>query len=965
MKTLRKSRPFVAVFAVATTASLASALAVAACGTGDPAPPAPIIDAPRNDGTFLEHELVKTPGLRLHLASTVLLELESPDQVTVDDTGKAGDDVVPYTVGEAETLEVCLGEKRDGLAGVELVRADGKSVLALAAGAPDGCASVTLEPGDYDLRVTHDASTGPEAAKNVFVHAATPLQSTACSADSRRIDPGDFPDSTWHVVDLGSENVPRPAGRVSTNGRGPLVVEAYKNKEVDPSRGLQFGAGAPPREITRAGDPSLVLGNENGLLALRPRADSHERWHLIARPSPSPWSFFVLNDSQDGAGVLSFYLPTAVDGAGVGAINATNFAARPVFPVTFAARRAPADRVGELKVGEVALFDTCGFGGTAWVINESNASGPVLGLPGLEGGPKSIKVGCDTYLRTWSGPIPMNVKEVQNDVPCDPTNSFENVVVRRRSSLVVDVDACTGCSFRGKDLSGKNLSRVQFISADFTDAKLVDVQAPGLWLLYSNLTRTDFTGAVIDGMKVSGIPKVLATESIWRGASCRVCELGSVDFTKADLSGAVFDAATFGSSVFDRTNLDGASFAAASFTSTDFLNIDLRNVKWGGPPNFLPYPGEKLSEKPCDEDPPLLRLPRLSGSTLRPSQLPPSFWRRANLDGATIDGSGDDPVATTIDGADLCGLRASGTNFRNVSFRSTQFDRSALVRASFVNLDLRDSSFKGALASGASFIYSDLSGVDLTDFIGDAYADGAGGSGGAFLSTNFKGTTFAPRSLLRARLRRGVFREATVRLPPPADRALLEIGDAVFALADLSGSNMVNLTARGGDFSGATFLGVDLTGADLSSTQTQHADFSNATFCGATFGGTKMDDARSLGGALLPMTTTQVVDRATKVATPCSAIQLGGAPTREAAIGTARVAFCPNDRAPSSVAGCQGAEFDVDATVSGSRLVCPGPDDAGVAPTRLRACRACASDCDCSSLLCTNGRCSYCADGGT
>jgi uncharacterized protein YjbI with pentapeptide repeats len=963
MTILFKSRPFITMLAATATAGTAAVLGVAACSDDvGGASPASVIDAPKNEETFIERELAASPNLRVRLGNTVFLDLEGADQTATEDTGNPGEDVVPYTVGEGESIDVCLGEKRDGLAAIELVRADGKSVLSLAAGAPNRCASASLEPGDYDLHVKHDASTGVDAVKSVFLHAGAPLQANgSCSADSRRIDPGDFPDSVWHIVDPGSESLPRPRGRISANGRGPVVVEAYKNQEADPSRGLQFAAGAPPRVIHRAGDPSLVLGNENGLLSLRPVADSRATWHLIGRPSP--WSFFVLDDSPDSAGVLSFYLPTAVDGAGVGAINATNAANRPLFPVTFAARRVPADRVGELKVGEVALFDTCNFGGTAWVINDSNASGPVLALPGLAGGPKSIKVGCETYLRTWSGPIPINTQEVQSDVACNPTNSFENVQVKRRSSVVVDVESCASCSFRNKDLSGKNLSRVQFINADFTDAKLVNANATGASFLYSNLTRVDFTGAMLDGMTGSGIPKVLATGSIWRGASCRACELGTFDFTNADLSGAVFDAASLSSCVFDRTNLDGTSFAAAAFRSTALLNIDLRNVKFGGPPNFLPYPGENLSERPCDEAPPNLRVPRLSGSTFRPSQIPPAFWRRANLDGAIIDATGDDPAATAIDNADLCGLRASGTTFRGVSFRNTRFDRSLLVRASFVNLDLRDSSFKDAIGSGATFIYSDLGGIDLTDFIGDAYADDVGG--GAFLSTNFKGTTFAPKSMLRARLRRAFFREATVRLPAPAARALLELDDAVFVGADLSGSNMTNLTARGGDFSSATFLGVDLTGADLSSSQTQHSDFSSATFCGATFGGTKMDDARSLSGALLPIAPTDVVDRATKTTTPCSPVKLGGAPTREAAISTARVPICPNDRAPTSSAGCAGADFNVDSTVSGSRLVCPGPDDAGVAPTRLRACRACASDCDCASLLCAGGKCSYCAAGGT
>ncbi len=935
-----------------TCASIAvSVLTAAACGQDGTEVRPPTSTPPSSHHAFLERELARDPHLRARLSSTIVLDLEPPHATVPEheDTGVRGVDVVPYAIDAAQRVHFCLGEKADAIGSVELVASDGTKVMTLRPSDPAArCVPADVTPGEYRLEISHAGSTDDATPKLLFVHAALESSASGCSPASQRMDPGDFPDSVWHVVDgNGARIAATPSG---------LRYEPNKAGAADPSRGVSFVAGDPPRRIGRADSGFLAV--DGGFVVSRTDGDA---WHLVS--TAKPWSFFVMTEPP-GSTTFAWYAPRTFDADGTAALPATSLTGGSILPVTFAARRAPADRVGELKAGEVALFSECNFQGIAWVVNEANAFPSILSLPGLEQGPKSVKLGCDASLLTWAGPIPFMPTTFDADVACDPPGSFESARVRRRTTVVVDIDQCVGCDLSNKDLSGKNLDGAQLILTDLSNANLSGASAKRMSCSQCTFTGTDLSGATLDGATFTGVPRSSMQGSIWRETSCVGCQLSYLDLSGADMTRARLDGTRLMRVDLDRANLDGTRLVGVTFIEAALTNMDLRNADFGAAPDFQPYPGDTIAASPCTDPPTDARLSTLLGSTFRPSQIPPAVWRNVVLDGATIDATGGSAEEADLDEADLCGLRASRTSFVGLSIRNARFDRSRLDRASLVNLDLRGTSFKGATITGASFVYSDMRDVDFERVTGDGWVDdpSSGSGSGLYLSTNFKGTLFAPKSLVNARLGRANFSSATVLFPPAPLRAGLQITDATFAGADLSGSDMSGIVAPGGDFSNVTFLGVDLTSAQLGSSESQPSTFAGATFCGATLGGTVFDGARSLSGALFPTSTTQVIDRSTKDATVCSPVKIAGDGPITSAVSTKNVPICPNDRAPTSSEGCTDADFVVDPTISGSRLVCPGPDEHGVMPTRLRACRPCTSDCDCSSLLCTRGVCSYCAE---
>lgn len=169
--------------------------------------------------------------------------------------------------------------------------------------------------------------------------------------------------------------------------------------------------------------------------------------------------------------------------------------------------------------------------------------------------------------------------------------------------------SCTDCSLMGSNMSGWNISKLNYPGADLTAANLQRVhghhanfksaQATG-----ADLRLGDFTGAIFEQATLTGARMQHATfnsanmggalltganlsdgkfiGAVLSDAKLQASTVHNADFSAATLSGASLSAADLTGSVFDNAVLQDADLTGANLTDVSFRDVRLSGAKLDG-----------------------------------------------------------------------------------------------------------------------------------------------------------------------------------------------------------------------------------------------------------------------------------------------------------------------------------------------------------------------------------------------
>lgn len=420
-----------------------------------------------------------------------------------------------------------------------------------------------------------------------------------------------------------------------------------------------------------------------------------------------------------------------------------------------------------------------------------------------------------------------------------------------------------GARLVGADLSGADLSNLDLSRADLSDADLSAADLTGAGLLHTDLTRTDLSGAVLTGVASGGIlgnpaalppPWVLVRGALLGpGANLPWASLNGADLSGLDLSGVNFDDADLAGSDLRGTNLTGASLRRTNLTGTDLTGADLTRVR-----------SRTIVGVPASVS------------------LPWAF-RNGALVGPTVDIERVD-----LSDADLSGLDLTGANLTRAFMDRTNIAGTDLTGATLVELVSRNLSgvpeaLPGSwvLVSGhligptAQVLNADLSGVDLSALdLTEVNFGGTDLSGASLAGTKLTGATMYRTNLGGADLTGADLGYADLTVAN-LDLAFLTQADltgaslyyagmnfvtapgATFDGADLREARMVSANLAGAGFRGsdlqraalgfANLMTADLTDADLTGVDLTSGSLHFATMQGTLLSNAKLDGVQSSG----------------------------------------------------------------------------------------------------------------------
>ena len=357
------------------------------------------------------------------------------------------------------------------------------------------------------------------------------------------------------------------------------------------------------------------------------------------------------------------------------------------------------------------------------------------------------------------------------------------------------------------------------------------------------------------------------------------------DVTGATLTGLTltgnFDGWNFKGANLTDANLNGIGVSGADFSGADLRGAQVTSLQFTVPPTFAhAHIGAVNGSAPCTtftstnlvnahlsdltaDMAGCATIPLLPGSTA-PLEL---IHDLTVADGATVDYSGANFLATGADYAALAGADLNGINLGGTQ---------ALPGASFLGFpaDFEGTTFNGASLTGTSFQLADLANAQFESVVAPR---------ANFDDANLNGATFAQGQAPNAsvtNLEGATFNEA-------------DVSGASFQSADLTNAQFNNALADGTDFNsveaadvgfqgahiydGATFAGarslfeadfddaalgvdtgnpgLDLTGVNLKDAKFDHAQCVACNFTSADLSGVRFDDAYLPGAQLKSVET--------------------------------------------------------------------------------------------------------------
>ncbi|MCA9605055.1 MAG: DUF2169 domain-containing protein [Myxococcales bacterium] len=294
--------------------------------------------------------------------------------------------------------------------------------------------------------------------------------------------------------------------------------------------------------------------------------------------------------------------------------------------------------------------------------------------------------------------------------------------------------AAAGGSFRERDLTGADLSKLTLEKVDFTRALMESVQ----------LRRANLAGAVLEGVVLAHAD---LTEANLAGANLRGANLGGAKLVGANLAGADLTDATLFATDLENATLEGATLAASLLHETSFKRATLRGLQLERAIlNEVDLQGADLTGArivECVFHHVDLRKANLGGADLSGATFlecaleeasfvnarmekatcvgPTSVWRGADFKGAHLVGTnlrgldltGADFSGANLDKADLSEAILEGVRFYRAVARESLWIRSRLRNAQMVSANLMNAILQKADIRGVDFRGANLYGADF------------------------------------------------------------------------------------------------------------------------------------------------------------------------------------------------------------------------------------------------------------
>jgi len=192
------------------------------------------------------------------------------------------------------------------------------------------------------------------------------------------------------------------------------------------------------------------------------------------------------------------------------------------------------------------------------------------------------------------------------------------------------------------------------------------------------------------GEDAAARPEPVSLAGAWLvGADLSGLDLSGYDLAGADLSRARLDGAKLA-----RARLQGATLFETDLTGAELMAADLRGAR------LESCEAERAGFGHCDLREASLFAANLSGASLTGAKLGEADARAVNLRGARVREAnleGADLTGATLAESDLRDCDVTDATFRDADFRGAQLrNLKGYARASWVGVDIRDTSFNGA-----------------------------------------------------------------------------------------------------------------------------------------------------------------------------------------------------------------------------------------------------------------------------
>lgn len=671
----------------------------------------------------------------------------------------------------------------------------GKLVYSHKANEP--CNTVTLQPGTYEVTVTHDSRQVGGAPIKAFFHLSE--RSKTFGTDPFGDDPIAFGRPEFMAFKGPNDGIVSDA--LSTLPPLPLISGG---DEVDLGAVFRLGWGQ-----FRRGTPFLTLTDGNSkpiiyqTLNTNPRCGVDRRLFL-ERIDPNQACTFgtaPLTPNDHGNGQFDFWNKTIGGPINLSAVNELfiqQIGRVPGQTMTllykgFNCTSAPCTAENlTLQEGEVAFFGQCNFKGPAVVFSADTPdlrifdapakTDPILGVNPATA--LSVRVGPNTLMPIYQQPnYAGDPIQVGADTPClsdvavDTVASFKII---NRDNYIASSKGCAQCVLNGVNFDGENFAGYNFVETLLSGA---------------SLQGTNFQSANLN-------KAVLQTITVDATTNFTSSNLSCTSFTGADLTGAQFGSNQFATDGSCVTNLEKATVEYSQFDTSLWRYLDLSSSTMSNVPEMLSskekpldisgavlshvtwlqgiqldsvnlgcYPSQPGQTGVCPTENGTAQCSRLNGIELTRTSLVGACLQEANLQGAelsfsNLDGSnmqrvqmfaeaGGSPATlrgafmrnVKLDGSNLSGVLATNANFystgasaQNLVAPNINFANAYLAGADFTGSDtnLKESVWTNAVLVGTKFGQADLSGDPnnrtVTSFEG-AYMQGTGFSGSQALDT--------------------------------------------------------------------------------------------------------------------------------------------------------------------------------------------------------------------------------------
>ena len=547
------------------------------------------------------------------------------------------------------------------------------------------CARIELPSGTYQLSLTHDGRVITGASRVAFVQAGPP--SPGLVDNEGRPAPG-----WWALRPDPTLDPERRPGRLTLGPTEPAtgtrpVIADFASKQIDDASLFDFqdvhrplvkastlpldlvkGVSSPYFTLLADADPSRTQTFFRDTAPLQVTDLGGYRAQLgVVRPDGQTANVFLANTPASATTVtLNYDQPRPDPG--------------PPVPVEVLFRFFPdGTQIGELKEGEIAVFQECNYRGKAAVFagripNLSELSSAVVTL---DKSAASVRLGNNTGVILHTGLVYTGTRQiVEVDTPClDATpiksNTTTSLEVRLLApAILLSTRSCVGCRLVGADLSDYDLSGVNLSGSDLTRANLTG----------TGLRNATLTNATLD--EAVGFASADHTQ-----IDLSLTSLKRIDFSNALLYGAKLN----------RANLEGANLSGAFLTN---------NFEEGNP------------------DRQVRQAASLTGAHLKNVNLAGAHLSQADFGNASFygDNAAADTACDTSQGfLNGCASAAKAT------MTGTSFNGAYLYGVDFQGATVKSVNFQNAVLVGASFADAELSGdpnQGLTRFTA-AYLQGA------------------------------------------------------------------------------------------------------------------------------------------------------------------------------------------------------------------------------------------------